>query len=153
MLAATTNFRPSCCAQRGIHISIPHGVCIWCLLCKASQGRRTGLHPLGRTNAIVLWSRGDRISKVVCAISGLLQHSRSLEMAKHTHDPVKLADFEIKAQEFISLTFDLCEQELHLHRRHHTQQPMSRNKALSFATLSVQNSIKTFLAILQIETE
>jgi hypothetical protein len=32
-------------------------------------------------------------------------------MAKQTNDYVMLADFEIKAQEFISLTFELSEQE------------------------------------------
>ena len=74
-------------------------------------------------------------------------------MAKHTYAHVELADFEIKAQEFIGLTFDLCEQELRLHRRHHTQTPIPRNEAFPFAALSVRSSIKTFLAILQIKSE
>ena len=74
-------------------------------------------------------------------------------MAKQTYDRVALADFEIKAQEFISLTFDLCEQELRKHGRHHTEAPVPGRKALQFAVLSVQNSIEGFLAIVQIKSE
>lgn len=71
-------------------------------------------------------------------------------MAKHTYGHVELADFEAKAQEFISLTFDLCEQGLREHRLHRAEAPVPRRKALQFAALSVQNSIKVFLAIVQI---
>ena len=74
-------------------------------------------------------------------------------MAKQVDSPVTLAEFEIKAQKFISLALDLCEQELRLDRRHHTLPPTSRSKALPFAALSVQNSIKAFLAIIKIKPE
>lgn len=33
-------------------------------------------------------------------------------MVKRTYNHVALADFEIKAQEFISMAFELCEQDL-----------------------------------------
>ena len=58
-------------------------------------------------------------------------------MAKRIVRPVTLEYFEIKAQEFISLTFSLCEQKLHLDRRHHTLPPTPRSKVLPFAALSV----------------
>jgi hypothetical protein len=74
-------------------------------------------------------------------------------MAKITCNHVALEDFEIKAQEFISLTFDLCEQELREHRRNQTETATPRRKALQFSTLSVQESIKTFLAVVQIERQ
>ena len=74
-------------------------------------------------------------------------------MAKQVVRPVTLEEFEIKAQEFISLTFNLCEQELHRDIRHHTLPPTPRSKVLPFAALSVQNSIKTFLATIQIKPE
>ena len=74
-------------------------------------------------------------------------------MAKQTHNHVSLADFEIKAQELISLTFDLSEQELREHSIHHTEALAPKRKALQFAALSVQNSIKGFLAIVQIKSE
>jgi len=70
-------------------------------------------------------------------------------MEKRIVRPVTLEDFEIKAQEFISLS----EQKLHLERRHHTLPPTPRSKVLPFAALSVQNSIKTFLAIIKIKPE
>jgi hypothetical protein len=71
-------------------------------------------------------------------------------MAKQIHNRVSLADFETKAQELIGLTFDLCEHELREHRRHRTETPAPKRKALQFAALSVQDSIKAFLAIVQI---
>ena len=74
-------------------------------------------------------------------------------MAKHTYDHVEFADFETKAQEFISLTFDLCEQEILEHRLHCAEANAPRRKALQFTALSVQNSIKAFLAIVQIKPE
>lgn len=61
--------------------------------------------------------------------------------------------FELKAQEFISLTFDIYEHELRLHRKIHALSHISRDKSLPFAVFSVQNSIKTFLAIVRIERE
>ena len=74
-------------------------------------------------------------------------------MAKQTHNRVSLADFEIKAQEFISLTFVLSEQELLEHERHCTEAPAPRGNALQFAALSIHDSIKSFLAIVQIKSE
>lgn len=74
-------------------------------------------------------------------------------MANQAHNRVSLADFEIKAQELISLTFDLCEQKLRELRQQRGQIPDSRRKALQFAALSVLNSIKAFQAIIQIKSE
>jgi hypothetical protein len=77
-------------------------------------------------------------------------------MAKQTYDHVALEDFEIKAQEFISLTFELCEQELRglrPHRQYHAQDRVPKSNALQFSALSVRNSIKAFLAIVQIKPE
>ena len=54
-------------------------------------------------------------------------------MAKQTYNHVAMADFEIKTQEFISLTFDLCEQELRLLRPQQGQAPDSRRRALQFS--------------------
>lgn len=74
-------------------------------------------------------------------------------MAKRTYKRVALEDFEVKTQEFISLIFDLCEQELREHARNHVEVTAPRRKALQFTALSVQNSIKAFLAIVQIKPE
>ena len=74
-------------------------------------------------------------------------------MAKQIHNRVSLASFEIKAQEIISLTFDLCEQALRELRPQQGQAPDSRRKALQFAALSVLNSIKSFQAIVKIKPE
>lgn len=74
-------------------------------------------------------------------------------MAKQTHNRVSLADFETKAQKFISLTFELSEQELREDSRNHTEACAPRRKALQFAALSVHDSIKAFLAIVQIKSE
>ena len=62
-------------------------------------------------------------------------------------------DFEIKAREFISLTFDLCEQELSRIRPQRALSTISKRKALQFSALSVLNSIKAFRAIIEIESE
>ena len=74
-------------------------------------------------------------------------------MAKQKYEHVALEDFEIKAQEFISLTFDLCEQELRILRQQQEPSPTPGRKALQFSALSVQNSIKAFLSIVQIESK
>ena len=74
-------------------------------------------------------------------------------MAKYIKNRVALAELETKAQEFINLSFDLCEQELRENRRNHTEVAVSRRNALQFASLSVQNSIKAFLTIVQIKPE
>ena len=74
-------------------------------------------------------------------------------MAKRTYNHVAPEDFEIKAQEFISLAFELCEQELREHRRSQTEAVVPMRKALQFSMLSVLNSIKAFQAIVQIKPE
>lgn len=74
-------------------------------------------------------------------------------MAKRTYNHVALEDFEIKAQEFISLAFELCEQELREYRRNQTEAAVPKRKALQFSMLSVLNSIKAFQAIVQIKPE
>ena len=74
-------------------------------------------------------------------------------MAKRTYKHVALEDFEIKAQEFISLAFELCEQELREHRRNHTDTVVSTRKVLQFSMLSVLNSIKALQAVIQIKPE
>ena len=74
-------------------------------------------------------------------------------MAKRTYNHVALEDFEIKAQEFINLAFDLCEQELREGRRDQTEAAIPRCKALQFSMLSVLNSIKAFQAIVEIKPE
>ena len=51
--------------------------------------------------------------------------------------------FEEKAREFISLTIAVCEKELAATRA----QPTPPQKALAAAALSVQESVKTFLAV------
>ena len=87
------------------------------------------------------------------AICGLLQSLRSLEMAKQTCTHVALADIENKAQEFISLSFAYCEEELQLSTRSHTHPVSPRSSALAAATLSTYESIKTLLAVARIERE
>lgn len=87
------------------------------------------------------------------AIGGLLQPRRSLEMAKQIHTHVALTDLEIKAHEFISLSFAYCEEQLCRRRQPHPNQIKRESPALAAACLSVQESIKTFLAIARIERE
>lgn len=74
-------------------------------------------------------------------------------MAKQTHKHVALAALENKAQEFISLSFAYCENKLRLSTRPHPSPISSRSTALAAATLSVHESIKTLLAVVQIERE
>ncbi|GFH63347.1 MAG: hypothetical protein ZNDK_1118 [Candidatus Desulfovibrio kirbyi] len=57
--------------------------------------------------------------------------------------------FEEKAREFISLTLAICEQELSAVKT----QPTPPQKALAAAALSVQESVKTFLAVTNIPEE
>lgn len=71
-------------------------------------------------------------------------------MAKQTRNHVALADLEKRAQEFISLSFGYCEEELRLSTRPHPHPVLPRNTALAAATLSVQESIKTLLAVARI---
>ena len=62
-------------------------------------------------------------------------------------------DFETKANEFISLTFNYCEDELRQIRVHYSLPDPPKYQALPYAAMSVQQSIKAFLAILQIANE
>lgn len=74
-------------------------------------------------------------------------------MAKQTHKHVALTDLENKAQEFISLSFAYCEEELRLDSLAHPRTVSSRCTAMAAATLSVHESIKTFLAVARINPE
>ncbi len=71
-------------------------------------------------------------------------------MEKQTYS---IQDFEKKAQELISLTFAYCEEELRKSRQLHPKLRAPRDTALAAAALSVQQRIKSFLAVLQIENE
>ena len=72
-------------------------------------------------------------------------------MAKQIRNHVALADLENKAQEFISLSFAYCEEELRLGSLAHPRVIASRDTALAAAALSVHESMKTFLAVVRIE--
>lgn len=74
-------------------------------------------------------------------------------MAKQTRNHVALADLENRAQEFICLCFAYCEEELRPSRRPHSHPVPQKNIALAAAALSVQESIKTLLAVARIERE
>lgn len=73
-------------------------------------------------------------------------------MAKRTNNSVAFEDFEKHANEFIGLTFDYCEEQLRLIPSHYSLPKNPKRQALAFAAMSVQQSIKAFLTILQIET-
>jgi len=62
-------------------------------------------------------------------------------------------EFEKQANEFIGLTFDYCEEELRRIRPHHSLPNPPKHHALASATLSVQESIKAFMAIMKIPDE
>lgn len=66
-------------------------------------------------------------------------------MANRTNTTLALEDFEEKATEFISLTFDYCEDQLRHLRRHHTLPKHPKSQVLPHAAMSVQQSIKAFL--------
>ena len=74
-------------------------------------------------------------------------------MAKRTNTTLAFEDFEEKAAEFISLTFDYCEDELRRLRSHHSLPKHPKRQALPHAAMSVQQSIKAFLAIMKIPNE
>lgn len=74
-------------------------------------------------------------------------------MAKRTNTTLLLEIFEEKAIEFISLTFDYCEDQLRHIRSHHSLPKHPKSQALPYAALSVQQSIKAFLAIIKIPNE
>jgi len=46
----------------------------------------------------------------------------------------RLEDFELKAQEFISLAFELCEQELREHRQNHTEAAVPMRKVKHYSS-------------------
>ena len=74
-------------------------------------------------------------------------------MAKRTNATLAFEDYEKKANEFIGLTFDYCEEELERIRSHRSLPNPPKYHALASATLSVQQSIKAFLAIMKIPNE
>ncbi|MBK5142442.1 hypothetical protein I2494_01665 [Budviciaceae bacterium BWR-B9] len=73
-----------------------------------------------------------------------------LDMAKQTGNRMAFKDFEEQANDFISLTFDYCEEELRRIPSHDSLPKNLKRQALAFATISVQQSIEAFLAISQI---
>lgn len=74
-------------------------------------------------------------------------------MAKRKNNQMAFEDFEAKAKEFISLTLNYCEEELGQIRVPYPLPNPPKYQALPAAALSVQQSIKAFLAILQISNE
>ncbi len=79
--------------------------------------------------------------------------SKELEMAKRTNTNLAYEDFEEKATEFISLTFDYCEDQLRHLRSHHSLPKHPKSQVLPYVAMSVQQSIKAFLAIMKIPNE
>lgn len=71
-------------------------------------------------------------------------------MAKYIHNQVVLTELEEKAQEFIALSFAYCEEQLQLSKFVHPCMFMPQDTALANAMLSVQESMKTFLAVARI---
>lgn len=71
-------------------------------------------------------------------------------MVKRINKHMAFEEFEKQATEFIGLTFDYCEEELGRIRSHHSRPNPPKYQALASATLSVQESIKAFLAIARI---
>lgn len=115
-------------------------------------GSGTVLLPLGRIFDGVFRSKGGKTYDMR-AICGLLQPLRSLEMKKRTNNHMALEDFEAKAKEFIGLTFDYCEDQLHQVRSHHSLPTHPKSQVLPHVAMTVQQSIKAFLAILKIPNE
>lgn len=74
-------------------------------------------------------------------------------MAKRTNKHMAFEEFEKQASKFIGLTFVYCEEELGRIRSHHSLPNPPKYHALASATLSVQESIKAFLAIMKIANE
>lgn len=64
-----------------------------------------------------------------------------------------LSDLETNAQKFNSLCLAFCEEQLRLIRLNSSGALKPEDVALAAAALSVQESIKTFLAIVRIERE
>lgn len=71
-------------------------------------------------------------------------------MAKRTNSHMAFEDYEVKANEVISLTFKYCEEQLGRIPSHYSLPDNPKRHALAFAAMSVQQSIKAFLAISQI---
>ena len=74
-------------------------------------------------------------------------------MVKLTDNHMAFKDFEKQANEFISLTFAYCEGELRQIRLHSRSADQPRRQALPSAALSIQQSIKAFLAISRMKDE
>lgn len=71
-------------------------------------------------------------------------------MAKMTNNHTAFEDYEVKANEVIGLTFDYGEEQLRRIPPHYWLPDNPKRHALAFAAMSVQQSIKAFLAISQI---
>lgn len=74
-------------------------------------------------------------------------------MVKRTENYMAFKDFEVKANEFIGLTFDYCEDHLQQVRSHHSLPKHQKSQVLPYVAMSVQQSIKAFLAIVKIANE
>lgn len=74
-------------------------------------------------------------------------------MAKRKNTTLAFEDFEKKANEFIALTFDSCEDQLRQVRSHHSLPKHPKSQVLPCVTMAVQQSIMAFLAILRIPNE
>lgn len=74
-------------------------------------------------------------------------------MKKRADNHLVIADFEAKANEFIGLTFDYCEEQLRRVRSHHPLPKHPKSQVLPYAAVSVEQSIKDFLAILKMPNE
>ncbi|MDL2271654.1 hypothetical protein LJC23_01305 [Desulfovibrio sp. OttesenSCG-928-I05] len=74
-------------------------------------------------------------------------------MKKRTNTTLALEEFEKKANEFIGLTFDHCEDQLRQVRTHHSLPKHPKSQVLPYVAMSVQQSIKAFLAILKLPNE
>ena len=74
-------------------------------------------------------------------------------MAKRKKKHMVFEDFKKQANEFIGLTFEYCEEELERIRSHRSLPNPPKYQALASATLSVQEGIKAFLAIMKIPNE
>lgn len=74
-------------------------------------------------------------------------------MAKRTNKHMAFGEFEKQANKFIGLTFVYCEEELERIRSHRSLPNPPKYHALASATLSVQESVKAFLAIMKIAND
>ena len=85
------------------------------------------------------------------AICGLLQISRSLEMAKQINNHRELDAIEVKTTELVSLIFAYCEDELMRNSKSYPNILTPRDSSLTAAALLIHNSIKVFVTVARME--